>query len=406
MKKKILSLLVLLMTAVSGAWAQQKYNVTFSGFDNASCNTTITDVTLPYSKSFGKTDACSNAYDIDVSSNNEELVGASFGSDNFTITVKSAFEGTVTVSVGGMSEGFDPYSRNITVACVPAAPPFDYTFSVADCDHGSGTVKFFVDEKEVKGAYQADEGKTVTMTVTPDEGYVVGSVSANAYTTWAGARRTAPAIPMLGNVTLTPVESKANTWTFTMPAASVELKIGYLAASNIFLGKEALADKANIAVTAGETTVAFDEVGKSKTTVIEGSTVTTKYNGTKKVLGFKAVKKASTPTLKDALKDGATVVITYTWMGSNVTTFTYTKNGDEYTGGATGYDAGYFANGMSIDGTTLKFTASNMDWSDANVSIDFFTDSNEYSAVKGSSFTSFTISVNGTDLTSQLTAVK
>lgn len=406
MKKKILSLLVLLMTAVSGAWAQQKYNVTFSGFDNASCNTTFTDVTLPYSKSFGKTDACSNAYDIDVSSNNEQFVGASFGSDNFTITVKSAFEGTITVSVGGMSEGFDPYSRNITVACVPAAPPFDYTFSVADCDHGTGTVKFFIDEKEVKGAYQADEGKTVTMTVTPDEGYVVGSVSANAYTTWAGARRTAPTIPMLGNVTLTPVESKANTWTFTMPAASVELKIGYLATSNIYLSKDALADKANIAVTAGETAVEFDEVGKSKTTVIEGSTVTTKYNGTKKVLGFKAVKKASTPTLKDALKDGATVVITYTWMGSNVTTFTYTKNGDEYTGGATGYDAGYFANGMSIDGTTLKFTASNMDWSDANVSIDFFTDSNEYSAVKGSSFTSFTISVNGTDLTSQLTAVK
>lgn len=403
MKKKLFSLLVLLMTAVSGAWAQQKYNVTFSGFDNASCNTTFTDVTLPYSKSFGKTDACSGAYDIDGSSNNEQLVGASFG-DNFTITVKSAFEGTVTVRVGGETDLFDPYSRNITVACVPAAPPFDYTFSVADCEHGSGTVKFFVDEKEVKGANEDD---VITMTVTPDEGYVVGSVSANAYTTWAGSRRTAPAdIPMLGNVTLTPVEGKANTWSFTMPAANVELKIGYLATSNLYLSKDALADKANIAVTAGETTVEFDDEGKSKTTVIEGSTVTTKYNGTKKILGMKAVKKASTPTLKDALKDGATVVITYTWMGSNVTTFTYTKNGDEYTGGATGYDAGYFANGMSIDGTTLKFTASNMDWSDANVSIDFFTDSNEYSAVKGSAFTSFTISVNGTDLTSQLTAVK
>ena len=140
MKQKIFSLLVLLMAAVSGAWAQQKYNVTFSGFDKASCNTTITDVTLPYSKSFGKTDACSDAYDIDGSSNNEQLVGASFGGDNFTITVKSAFEGTVTVGVSGMTDMFDPYYRNITVACVPAAPPFDYTFSVADCDHGTGTV--------------------------------------------------------------------------------------------------------------------------------------------------------------------------------------------------------------------------------------------------------------------------
>ena len=181
------------------------------------------------------------------------------------------------------------------------AKAYDYELTVAKSEHGSGTIKFFIGDYELKGAYEKYEGKTVTMTVTPDEGYVVGSVSANAYTTWAGSRRNAPAaIPMLGNVTLTPVEGKANTWTFTMPAASVELKVGYLATSNLFLSKEALADKASIAVTAGETTVAFDEVGKSKTTVIEGSTVTTKYNGTKKILGMKVAKKgAKTITIGD-----------------------------------------------------------------------------------------------------------
>ena len=105
-------------------------------------------------------------------------------------------------------------------------PAGDYLFTVAPCEHGSGTVKFFVDEKEVKGANEDD---LITMTVTPDEGYVVGSVSANAYTTWAGARRKAPAaIPMLGNVTLTSVEGKANTWTFTMPAASVLVSAAYI----------------------------------------------------------------------------------------------------------------------------------------------------------------------------------
>ena len=277
-----------------------------------------------------------------------------------------------------------------------------YDLTIANNEHGS--IKFMRGEK---GVMMANEDDVITMTVTPDEGYVVGSVSANAYTTWAGARRKAPAaIPMLGNVTLTPVEGKANTWTFTMPAASVELKVDYLATSNLFLSKEALADKASITVKDGETTVEFDDDGKSTTTVIEGRTVTTKYNGTKKILGMKVVKKASTPTLKDALADGATVVITYTWMGSSVTTFTYTNNGGNYTGNTTGYDAQYFANGMSKDGTTLKFTASNMDVSEANVSIDFFTDTNEYSAVKGPEFTSFTISVNGTDVTSQLTEVK
>ncbi len=166
-----------------------------------------------------------------------------------------------------------------------------YDLTIANNEHGS--IKFMRGETSVT---MANEDDLITMTVTPDEGYVVGSVSANAYTTWAGARRKAPAaiptIPMLGNVTLTPVEGKANTWTFTMPAASVELKVGYLATSNLFLSKDALADKANITVKDGETTVEFDDAGKSTTTVIEGNTVTTKYNGTKKILGMKVVKKA------------------------------------------------------------------------------------------------------------------
>ena len=181
------------------------------------------------------------------------------------------------------------------------AKAYDYELTVAKSEHGSGTIKFFIGDYELKGAYEKYEGKTVTMTVTPDEGYVVGSVSANAYTTWAGSRRNAPAaIPVLGNVTLTPVEGKANTWTFTMPAASVELKVGYLATSNLFLSKEALKDKASITVKDGETTVEFDDDGKSTTTVIEGNTVTTKYNGTKKILGMKVAKKgAKTITIGD-----------------------------------------------------------------------------------------------------------
>lgn len=170
-----------------------------------------------------------------------------------------------------------------------------YDLTIANSEHGS--IKFMRGENSVT---KANEGDLVTMTITPEEGYVVGSVSANAYTTWAGARRTAPAIPMLGNVTLTPVEGKANTWTFTMPAANVELKIGYLVTSNLYLSKDALADKANITVKDGETAVEFDDKGKSTTTVIEGNTVTTKYNGTKKILGMKVAKKgAKTITIGD-----------------------------------------------------------------------------------------------------------
>lgn len=146
-------------------------------------------------------------------------------------------------------------------------------------------------------------------------------------------------------------------------------------------------------------------IATPNTDLKKGDQVTITYTGTKKIIGVKAEKKSSAPTLKDALADGATVVITYTWYGDCVTTFTYTNNGGTYTGNTTGYDSEYFGNGMSKDGTTLKFSASNIDNPEANVSIDFNTDTNEYVANKGSGFTSFTISVNGTDFTSQLTEV-
>ena len=94
-------------------------------------------------------------------------------------------------------------------------------------------------------------------------------------------------------VTVTPVTGKTNQWTFTMPANDIELQVEYYAESNIFLGKDALADKASIVVTAGETTVAFDDNGKSTKTVTEGNTVTAKFTG-KKVLGMTVAKKETT----------------------------------------------------------------------------------------------------------------
>ena len=83
------------------------------------------------------------------------------------------------------------------------------------------------------------------------------------------------------------------TWTLAkMPASNVELQVEYYAESNLFLSKDALADKANIAVTAGETAVDFGDDGKSANTITEGTPMTVKFNGTKKVLGMKVAKKA------------------------------------------------------------------------------------------------------------------
>ena len=92
---------------------------------------------------------------------------------------------------------------------------------------------------------------------------------------------------------LTPDANK-KVWTLDkMPGSDIELQVEYYAESNLFLGKEALADKANIAVKNGETAVAFDDEGKSTTTVSEGNTVTATYTGTKKVIGMTVTKRVS-----------------------------------------------------------------------------------------------------------------
>ena len=94
------------------------------------------------------------------------------------------------------------------------------------------------------------------------------------------------------------------TWTLAkMPANDIELQVEYFAESNLFLGKEALANKANISVLNGETAVELDAEGKSTATVLEGTAMTVKYNGSKKVLGMTVEKKAAAKTLAEATSE-------------------------------------------------------------------------------------------------------
>ncbi len=112
---------------------------------------------------------------------------------------------------------------------------------------------------------------------------------------------------------LTPDET-GKSWTLAkMPASDIELQVEYFAESNLFLSKDALADKANIAVTAGETTVEFGDDGKSANTITEGSAMTVKFNGTKKVLGMKVAKKA--PALLSIQIDGHVTATIYYFEG-------------------------------------------------------------------------------------------
>ena len=96
-----------------------------------------------------------------------------------------------------------------------------------------------------------------------------------------------------------------------MPANNIELQVEYFAESNLFLSKDALADKANISVLNGQTKVEFGDNGKSTATVLEGNTVTAKFAGTKKVIGVKVAKAAGNTYLKWDLiiKDGAKLTV-------------------------------------------------------------------------------------------------
>ena len=421
----------------------------------------------------------------------------------------------------------------IESADVEPAPAGDYLFTVAPCEHGSGKVTFTVQDKDdaekiTENAKGANEGDKVTMTITPDEGWIVDDtkVKAESYSTWeaAGApsRRAPGNITILGDVTLTKSTTAENTWTFQMPAASVLVSAAYIpvaafapaepsgtlaptAAEGVIAGEDKAiivagtvanipettnpqgtvkyfvtdnkdmtaeqAAKANgwvetlptaagytgsyaddfqvyvwyyiqaatgyadskpqrIEVTvqsnlfdlalkaanantieAGKATVT---VGGTAATVTEGKLQGVKMGSEVKMTtaqGYKfrkvEVKKTGSAVLAPALENGATVVIICDW-GDATTTFTYTNNGGTFSGQVSGFEAGYFHHGLELNGKNLSFGASDVDNSEyLSVGITFNTESSAYSYTgKGEDFSSFTISVNGTDVTDQLSELK
>ena len=85
-------------------------------------------------------------------------------------------------------------------------------------------------------------------------------------------------------------------------------------------------------MTAGETTVEFDDDGKSTTTVTEGSTVTATYTGTKKTLGVdaKIYDPIATPlTLEVTATGGDNSTIRINMDGTWTKSMKYSVNGGE-----------------------------------------------------------------------------
>ena len=111
-------------------------------------------------------------------------------------------------------------------------------------------------------------------------------------------------------------------------------------------------------------------------------------------------------TLTDALVKGAKVEIVYKWENRNTTTFTFTNDGGTFSGIITGDNADMFNSFLKMEGNELFFSAKDKDWfsTECNLEIKFNVVKNTYKfwTVTHDVYNSFTISVNGTNITSTL----
>jgi hypothetical protein len=114
-----------------------------------------------------------------------------------------------------------------TKVYITAPPAFDYKLTY-DKTNAHGSVAFTVETEEeelVAPANSANENHKVTFTATPNNGYVVGNISAKPYTEWQTRRSS---IDIASNVEISPVPDTENTWTFTMRKANVRIYPDFL----------------------------------------------------------------------------------------------------------------------------------------------------------------------------------
>lgn len=149
MRKKLLSLLALLMVAVTGAWAKT-YTVTFGGFGNNAMNRAVTYNSLPQVINIAGNDIFANWDDFtidgtSVSGGNGKIDARDYYDDHVNISVTGTFEGTATIHISAYYEYFNyddddwveaETSHDITITCVESALE---TYAVTyDANGGTG----------------------------------------------------------------------------------------------------------------------------------------------------------------------------------------------------------------------------------------------------------------------------
>lgn len=247
--KKILMTLALLLTAVTGAWAEEKM-VTINSSTMSSGAVTATGFNII---------------------------------ENFLYVSKKT--ATITTSEGVITK----------LVIKKYDGSFGDAFTEANVGVTPGTITYGSDEITVTDI----NAESVTLSIKGNDNWSTSSVAVyyGEPTEWP----------------LTPNAEK-KVWTLAkMPASDIELQVEYYPESNIYLSKDA---KGVLEVKNEGETLAFDDNGKSTTTVSETNTITAKFTG-KKVLGLKVTKRISYPIAISA--------VTSDYIGSVVTT-----DGDVY----------------------------------------------------------------------------
>jgi hypothetical protein len=115
----------------------------------------------------------------------------------------------------------------VALTASASEPAYKITEVAGIRDHCSVTYKVNGnDATPENGVINVNENDGITVTITPDEGWTVGTVTGQ----WHAAVVNAPrrAIDLLNDFTLSPVANTEDQWTFTMERANVEISVKYI----------------------------------------------------------------------------------------------------------------------------------------------------------------------------------
>ena len=243
MKKKIFSLLVLLVAAVSGAWAAGGVYYLIGNMNDWTpadrINSMRYNSSIPDELYFTLTLNPSSQFKIVVGGDGRFLDMTSIFGENNEIPEEGTYTVYFRINGDGGEDWIDgrlKVVRGTGSSSEPGLKPgksFDLN-SVPE----HGTVVFNVGEgnEALEGVTKAQEGDLVTVIITPEEGWVPSTITVQPYLPFENAharRNTAPSTidilqPFDVDVTETTVgETTTYSATFTMPAANADISCTY-----------------------------------------------------------------------------------------------------------------------------------------------------------------------------------